>query len=163
MKTPILAGSLILLLSAQRLPAPIEEETPSPSPASTVSAAPSAAALSKQEAARFAGTWTGKIKFGGNPNEVEYTLMVNPEATSLIMKSLRFGEFARSTTLNGNALRWTAGPKNGNVWTLAPNPDGQTALVKAKPAAGAEGNATFQRTKFAPKREHAGGRLKGRQ
>jgi hypothetical protein len=161
MTTPILAGSLVLLLSAQRLPAPIEEETPAP--ASTVSAAPSAAAFSKQEAARFAGTWTGKIKFGGNLNEVEYTFVINPDATSLIMKSLRFGEFARPTTLNGNALTWTAGPKNGNVWTLAPNPEGQTALVKVKLATGAEGNATFQRTESAPKRGRAGGRLKGRQ
>ena len=155
MKIRILVGSFLLLLSTHRLPAPIQDTQETPSP--------SASTPSRQQAARFAGTWIGKIKFAGFAVEVEYTLMVNPEATSLIMKSLRLGELARPTTLNGNALTWTAGPKNGNVWTLAPNPDGQTALVKVKPAAGAEGNATFQRTESAPKRGSAGGRLKGRQ
>jgi len=162
--TRFLFGFALIVITAHRLPAPIQEvpETPTPTPRSQPNPLPSTTP-ERADPAQFAGTWTGKIKFGGNLNEVEYTLMVNPDATSLIMKSLRFGEFARPTTLNGKALTWTAGPKNGNVWTLAPNLDGQTALVKVNLAAGAEGNATFQRTESAPKRGRAGGRLKGRQ
>jgi hypothetical protein len=159
MKIRILLGSLLLLLSAQRSPAPIQEtqETPSPSPTPAANATPS-----RQEAARFAGTWTGKIKFGGNAAEVEYTLVINPEATSMIQKSQRFGEFARPTTVNASTLSWTTGPKNGITWTLTPNPDGQTASVKVKPVTGEEGTATFQRVETSPKRNMRGARQKAR-
>lgn len=159
-------SSLLLLLSTQRSPAPIEEETPSPTPTPAQSASPSATAVSplpRQEAARFAGTWTGKIKFGGNMAEVEYTLIVNPEATSMIQRSQRFGENARPTTVNAGTLSWTAGVRDGNLWTLTPNPDGHSALVKVKPAAGAEGTAIFQRTDAPTKRGRAGARAKARQ
>ena len=156
------AGSLLILL-AHRMPAPIAEETPTPSPTSTAMTEPSANVASKQDAARFSGTWTGKIKFGGPANELDYTLMVNQDATSLIMKSQRFGEYARPTTINAGALSWKAGPHDGILWTLTPNPGGQTATVNVKPAVGAEGTATFQRAGSAPKQGRAGGRLKNRQ
>src|SRR5256885_3791910 len=143
----ILAGSLLLLLSTQRSPAPIQETQETPSPNPVPSAAPS-----KEEAARFAGTWTGKIKFAGNAGEVEYTLIINPEATSMIQKSHRFGEIARPTTVDTGTLLWTTGPQNGIKWTLTPNPDRQTALVKVKPITGQEGTATFQRVEASPKR-----------
>jgi hypothetical protein len=159
----ILVGGLFLLLSTHRLPAPIEEETPSPSPTPTAITTPTVAAPSKQEAARFAGNWTGRIKFGGYANEVDYTLMINQEATSLILKSPRIGEIARPASLNGNTLSWKAGPHDANLWTLTPNPDGQTAVVKAKPTTGPEGTATFQRGESLMKRGHGGGRLKNRQ
>jgi hypothetical protein len=141
--TSILVGSL-LLLSAEHSPAPIQES------------------LSKQEAARFAGTWTGRIKFGGNLDAVEFTLVINPEATSMIQSSRRFGEFTHPTTVNAGVLSWIAGPTNRNVWTLTPNPDGQTAVVKVKPVAGGEGAATFQRIETSPKRDARGTRAKSR-
>jgi len=135
--TSILVGSL-LLLSTQRSPAPIQES------------------LSKQDAARFAGTWTGRIKFG-NAGEVQLTLIINPQATSLIHKSKRFGETAHPTTVNAGTLSWTAGVRNGNRWTLTPNPDGQTAVVKVKPLTGGEGAATFQRVATSPKQNARAG------
>jgi hypothetical protein len=153
----------LLILLAHRCPAPIEEESPTPSPASTAITTLSVSAPSKQETARFAGTWTGRIKFAEMANEGEFTLMINPEATSLILKTPRFGESAHPTTINGGTVWWKAGPRDGNLWTLTPNPDGQTALVKVKPAVGTEGSATFQRGESSMKRGHAGGRLKNRQ
>lgn len=97
-------------------------------------------------------------------NEMDYTLMVNQDGTSLILKSPRIGENARPTSINGGTLSWKAGPRDGNLWTLTPNPDGQTATVKVKPGAAPEVTATFQRAKpltLPPNR--AGGRSKGRQ
>src|SRR5436305_13736342 len=77
----ILVGSLLLLLSTQRSPAPIQETQETPSPTPVPSTAPS-----KEEAARFAGTWTGHIKYAGNAGEVEDPLIINPEPTSMIQK-----------------------------------------------------------------------------
>lgn len=133
-----------ILLFAHHSPAPIQES------------------LSKQDAARFAGTWTGRIKFGGNVDAVEFTLVINPEATSMIQTSRRFGELTHPTTVNAGVLSWIAGPRNGNVWTLTPNPDGQTAVVKVKPVAGGEGSATFQRGESPPKDRRAGAQSKSR-
>ena len=140
----ILIGSLLLLLSAQHSPAPIQE-TPS-----------------KREAARFAGTWAGKIKFGENAGAVEYSLIINPEATSMIQRSPRFGENAHPTTVNAGTLSWIAGPKNGNLWTLTPSSDGQTAVVKVKPITGAEGAATFRRAGLPAKPGRVGAQSKSR-
>jgi hypothetical protein len=141
------SAASLLFFSARRCPAPIAEETPTPAPTSTAMTTPLASVPAKQNAARFAGTWTGKIKFAMNMNEMDYTLMVNQEATSLILKSPRIGEYARPTTINAGALSWKAGPHDGNLWTLTPNPDGQTATVKVKPGANPEVTATFQRAK----------------
>jgi hypothetical protein len=168
MRTSILVGSL-LLLSTQPSPAPIQESQETPTPSPQVSATPSATpntipsiAPSKQEAARFAGMWAGRIK-SGNANDVEFTLIVNPEATSLIQKSQRLGEFAHPTTVNAGTLSWTAGPKNGIVWTLTPNADAQTAVVKVRPASGEESTANFVRAESPTKRGRAGTRVKSRQ
>ena len=157
------SAATLLIFSAHRCPAPIEEETPTPSPTSTAMTTPAVSAPSKQEAARFAGTWTGRIKFAEMANDGEFTLMINPEATSLILKTPRFGESAHPTTINGGTVWWKAGPRDGNLWTLTPNPGGQTALVKVKPAAGTEGSATFQRAKPGPMPNRAGMRPKARQ
>jgi hypothetical protein len=162
----ILAGSLFLLLSTQRSPAPIEEETPSPSPTPTPaqSASPSATAvspLSRQEAARFAGTWTGKIKFG-RFGDVDFTLVINPEATSLIQKS-RFGELAHPTSIKAGALLWGAGEKSDHAWTLTPNPNGQTALTTLTLPSGVVSTAIFQRVQSQPRRSSPSPRSKSRQ
>jgi hypothetical protein len=80
----------------------------------------------------------------------------------MIQKSVRFGELTHPTTVNGGVLSWIAGPKNGNVWTLTPNPDGQTAVVKVKPVLGGESAATFQRSESPTKPGRAGARSKSR-
>jgi hypothetical protein len=162
----LLAVIGFLIIAAHRLPAPIEEEA-SPSPTATRQAtappAPTATGpLLKRQAARFAGTWTGKIKFG-NTSDVEFTFIINPEATSMIQKSKRFGEHAHPTTVNANTISWTAGAKNAITWTLTPNSDGQTAVVKVKPISGEESTATFQRTESPSKHPRAGARAKSRQ
>lgn len=141
----------MLLLSTQRSPAPIEEEKPSPTPTPAPSASASAtpaSPLSKQEAARFVGTWTGKIKFG-RFGDVDFTLVINPQATSLIQKS-RFGELAHPTNLNAGTLSWAAGEKSDHAWRLTPNPDGQTAVTTLKLQSGVESTAIFRRVQHAP-------------
>jgi len=164
----ILAVSLLLLLSTQRSPAPIQEtqESPSPSPtplATATAATPStipSTSPSRQEAARFAGTWTGKIKFG-RFGDVDFTFVVNPAANSLIQKS-RFGELAHPTSVNAGTLSWTAGEKNDHAWTLIPNPDGQTALITLKLPSG-ESTAVFQRVQSPPRRNTPSPRSKSHQ
>jgi hypothetical protein len=59
------------------------------------------------------------------------TVLINPDGTSLKASS-RHGTAIRPTTVNGNTLSWTGGIKNDVLWTLAPNPDGQTASVTRK-------------------------------
>jgi len=166
----ILLGTLLLLLSSQRSPAPIQEtqESPSPSPtplatatAATATTTPSVS-LSRQEAARLAGTWSGKIKFG-RFGDVEFTLVINPDATSLIQKSQRFGERAHPTNVNAGTLSWTAGEKSDHAWTLTPNPDGQTALTTLKLPSGVESTAIFQRAQSPPRRNGLGPRSKSHQ
>jgi hypothetical protein len=160
----ILAGCLFLLLGTQRSPAPIEEEKP-PSPTPIQGNSPSATAgsqLSRQEAARFAGTWTGKIKFG-NTSDAEFTFIINLEATSLIQKYKRLGESAHPTTVTDGTISWTTGAKDAIKWTLTPNADGQTALVKMKPISVEESTATFQRTETPAKHGRAGARPKAHQ
>ena len=156
----------ILFISTYDLPAPIEEETPSPSPTPTATATPSTSssgtspnALPRHEATRFAGTWTGKIKFG-KAGEMEITLIVNAEANALIQKS-RFGESGHVTTRTDSTLSWQTGVKNEISWTLTPAPGEQTALVTRR-IGGTTTTATFRRvvqtdkmvTTPAPRRPH---------
>jgi hypothetical protein len=158
-----------LLISAHRLPAPISEipesptppaaptSTPQPTPPSQPSTTPERA-----DAARFAGTWTGKIKIG-NGSESNVTLVVNREATALtqILKgpNERVRQTTHPTTFGGQRLSWRSGQMENVVWTVTPNPDGQTALATTKMgAAGIENTATFQRAPSSaePTRKHPG-------
>lgn len=153
----ILLLFLFAFIAVPRLPAPIQEtqETPSPSPTPPASATPS-----RQEAARFVGTWTGKIKFG-RFGDVDFMLVVNPAANSLIQKS-RFGQLAHPTNVSAGTLSWAAGEKSDHAWTLTPNPDGQTAMTTLKLPSGVESTATFQRVEPKPKRNALGTRTKAR-
>jgi hypothetical protein len=103
--------------------------------------------------------WTGKIQFG-NAGEVEFTLIVNPEATSLVQKSKIFGEFAHATIYSGGILSWTAGAKNDVAWTLTPNPDGKTAVATLKTRNNQPSSATFQRAEPGLKRNRGSARSK---
>lgn len=156
--------SLVLFASTQRSPAPIEEEKPSPTPTPVQATSPSASVgqLSRTEAARFAGTWTGKIRFG-NTGDAEFTFVINSEATSLIQKYKKLGESAHPTTVNQGTISWTTGAKEGIKWSLTPNSDGQTAVVKMKPVSVEESTATFQRSESPTKRGRAGARSKAHQ
>ena len=144
----------LLLTTAHQLPAPIQEvpETPTPTPQSQPNPVPSTTP-ERAEAARFAGTWAGRIKVG-KAADLDITLVVNPEATSLLQKSTRLGEQVHQnthpTTVSGRTLSWLGGQTNNIAWTLTPNPDGQTALATTKWATGVENTAIFQRVQPAP-------------
>ncbi len=157
---------LLLVASGQRLPAPITEvATPTPSPQESPGpqlrpgekwkpeaeqgkqsgAKESPATIPHpQTAARFTGTWSGKITFGTS-GVVELTLIVNSSATSLIQKSKASGEHSHATNYTGSTLSWKGGRNDGFSFTLAPNADGQTAAVTSKPKSGPMSTATFKR------------------
>jgi hypothetical protein len=159
---------LLLMAAVHRLPAPIIEESPTPrqsaspqlkpgekwkpqttqgqqaSPTETPS--PSRASAG---AARFAGTWVGKIKLGSGSG-VEFTLVVSADAMSLIQKSKPFGEHSHATTATGDSLSWMGGRNDGFSFTLTPSANGQTAVLTAKPPTGPESRATFKRSRLHP-------------
>ena len=161
----------LLLTTAHRLPAPIQEvpESPTPTPQLQPNPLPSITP-ERADPARFAGTWTGKIKIGKSA-DFDITLVVNTEATSLTQKSMRFGErvheTSHPTTISGQTLSWQGGQSNNVAWTLTPNADGQTAAATTKGAAGVENTAIFKRVQPALKaspaavRKHLG--AKGKQ
>ncbi len=164
----LLLTAVLLLITAHRLPAPIQEvpESPTPAPAEqakakktqsksktiesepkTKSASKPSAAPAPQGPARFAGTWTGTINQGmlGNP---QVTIVVNANATSVTHSSNLSGAMGtHAATINGDTLKWHTswGWANGLLWTLRPNPDGQTAITTSKSLVSAHGPATFSR------------------
>jgi hypothetical protein len=120
----------LLFSTVHRLPAPIAEET---TPAPTVAQAseprkPLPKPQSKPSgAARFAGTWIGRIT-ADKAGDVDVTLIVNTEGTS-VNGSSKAGIWTRPLTYDGKQLSWQAGRTNKVAWTLTPNPDEQSALV----------------------------------
>jgi hypothetical protein len=137
----------VLLLTAHRLPAPISEENPTPAPVQ--SAKPKPKRVSKPKAAnentegavtlqkrtptptatpnqnRFDGTWLGTLNnlpFAGN---VDFTLVVTANGTSVTEKSANFGTNTFQVNCDGSTMKW----ETGSSWTLTPIGDGQTALV----------------------------------
>ena len=147
----LLIGAL-LVITAHRLPAPIQEipDTPTPTPTPTAQSQPTAPPTmtpERVEPAQFAGTWTGKIKIGSGA-EVDVTLVVGPKAASLtqVVKrpNERVHETTHPTTVNGHTLSWR-GQMENMAWTLTPNADDQTALATTKGGAGVENTAIFQR------------------
>ena len=150
----------LLVFTAHRLPAPIQEvpEGPTPTATSEVQAkskknsgrskakpaesddaaktpTPSSSAKSGlQGTARFAGAWTGTM------GSSKVSLLFDPAATSVTMAGR-----ARPATVNGNAISWKSGVTNGNVWTLTPNSDGKTAQVVVHDWLVGDLSATFYR------------------
>lgn len=137
----------LLLVTAHRLPAPIVEESSTPAPKQ--SAKPKPKRVSKPKAAnenaeraampqkrtitpaatrnqnRFDGTWVGTLNnlpFTGN---VEFTLVVTGNGTSVTEKSANFGTNTFQVNCDGSTMRW----ETGSSWTLNPIAEGQTALV----------------------------------
>ena len=171
-RSAIVIVIILLVISAPRLPAPIQEipdtPTPTPTPQSQTSPLPSTTP-ERADPARFAGTWAGRIKIA-KAGDFDITLVVNPEATSLLQKSTRLGEQVHQnthpTTVSGRTLSWLGGQTNNIAWTLTPNPDGQTALATTKMATGVENTAIFQRAPSlakpgpAPMRKYPGAKAK---
>src|SRR4030095_9830762 len=147
----------VLLITTQRLPAPIVEPEEKPSPAPEQSEAPKpktkrptkSAATSEEQApaktearakpapppaspgpARFAGTWTGKIN-QGLLGQVRTTVTIDPTATSIEL-SRNLGGSSKRLTINGNTASWKSGAVGEIAWTLTPNSDGQTAQITMK-------------------------------
>ena len=152
-QTPTLLLTVALLLAtAHRLPAPIQEVPENPTPAPEQSATPkpkrttkpkvtseSSERTSKQQTHAtisapksestpsnpFEGGWLGTLNnlpFAGN---VEFTLVVSAAGTAVIEKSANFGTHNFQANCDGSTMRW----ETGSSWTLTPNPDGKTALV----------------------------------
>lgn len=169
----LLIGAL-LVITAHRLPAPIQEipDTPTPTPTPTAqsqSNALPAMTTERADPAQFAGTWTGKIKIG-SAAESDVTLMVNSEATSLtqVLKRLseRVHETTHPTTISGHMLSWRGGQMGNVAWTLTPNPDDRTAVATTKMGAGVENTAILQRVDSSvnpsepPTRKYPGAKVK---
>ena len=140
----------LLLASAHRLPAPIIEQEDKPAPEkseapkrkrATKSTEDSSSAQTEtkvktfrasvsQGPARFAGTWSGKIK-QGLLGHVASSLTVNANGTSVEL-SHNLGGNTRPATISGNSLTWKSGVAGEITWTLIPNSDGQTAQITMK-------------------------------
>jgi hypothetical protein len=147
----LLLVAALLLITAHRLPAPIQEVPENPTPALEQSAKPKPKRTTKPKVAadkaessvsvpqrartaahtatpnqnRFDGTWIGTLNnlpFAGN---VEFTLMVTGNGMSVIEKSANFGTNTFQVNCDSNTMSWVT----GSSWTLTPNPDSQTALV----------------------------------
>ena len=121
-----------LVTTAHRLPAPIQEVPQSPTPGPTVAPAKPTKSSSKPKskpsgAARLAGTWTGRItidKFA----DTDVRLVISTDGRSVAQTS-QAGVWTRPLTYDGKLLSWQTGPTNAVAWTLALNPDEQSALV----------------------------------
>lgn len=150
----------LLLMTTHRLPAPIQEvpESPTPTPAVAPAAQPrksppkpkakpqtkTATTSLQAGATRFAGTWTGRIKFW-EAGDVDVTLVINAEGTSVRQSSKpAYGPWTRPLTYNGKLLSWQTGPTNTVAWTLTLNPDEQSALV-TRTWSGTQNRAIFKR------------------
>jgi len=141
----------VLLITAQRLPAPISEESPTPAPEhlakskakrtakSKTSGAESESSSNTQSRAaakpaptpnkRFAGTWVGTMQtFPMGPAAV--VLTVDSTETTMAM-TWRGSTVTVKATRNGDTLQATS-PEGiyTNTWSLTPQPDGATARVR---------------------------------
>jgi hypothetical protein len=152
----------ILLITTQRLPAPIveslEQATPAPESEQPVKSKKKRSKADASESepgaksernssdvstphgpSHFAGTWTGTIS-QGILGKVATKLVINSSATSVTDKSATY-----PCRIEGNMLTWHAGWLKEIVWTFTPNKGGQTALATSKSPLGVNGTATFYR------------------
>jgi hypothetical protein len=129
----IVLAMLILTVTSHRLPAPISEvqEKPTPTPAVASVAQPIKSPPKPKSkpsgAARFAGTWTGRItidKFA----DTDVRLVISTDGRSVAQTS-QAGVWTRPLAYDGKLLSWQTGPTNAVAWTLALNPNEQSALV----------------------------------
>lgn len=150
----------ILLLTAHRLPAPIQEVAPTATPRATpkpvtrkpkpvppelktkATPRPSPTPVA-QGPARFAGVWTGTINQGILGN-LEMTLIINAAGTS-VKESSSAGTHTHRVTVNGDVMTWKAGWLNEITWTFTPAGDGKTAAVTSKSGFGVNGASIFRK------------------
>jgi hypothetical protein len=124
---------VLLVMTERRLPAPIQEVPPSPTqtpataPAAEPRKSPPKLKSKPTGAARFAGTWIGRIK-AGSMGDVDVTLVISADGTS-VAQSSKAGVWTRPLTYDGKRLSWETGPTNKIAWTLTLNPDEQSAVV----------------------------------
>jgi len=137
MKIKIVVAAILLLLGAQRLPAPIQEEKPSPTAApeqaktrSTKQPRSSSQSKNQANASRnpFDGTWAGTFKAVPFVGDVELIVTITGRGTAISMLYTKNGaRFDSKGTCDGITTRWTA-PHNC-AWTFTPSPDGKTAIA----------------------------------
>jgi hypothetical protein len=126
----LIAVAIMLLISAHRLPAPIQEvpESPTPAPEQSAKSKPKRQTASPpqthstQNPTPFAGTWVAKTGFPAG-----VTLIVSPAQDSAVVKGLPvWGDRAGRPVANGNTLSWTF---LAEKWNMVIAPDGKTAVV----------------------------------
>ena len=158
----------LLLITAHRLPAPIQEIPESPTPAPEQSAKPTSKRTTKPKATRessetstkrqtasppaqlqhhprFPGTWRGTLPFG-LAGDLHLTLVVNNYGTSVTESGGLVGTVTFKATNDGKTVSWHSGVLKEIAWALTPIPDGQTALLTAKSLYIGSPSAVFRRT-----------------
>ena len=152
----LLALVAVLLITAHQLPAPIlEEATPTPTVAHKAKSKPksesreSAKSHASQQAnvkrSRFAGTWVGTMATFPYGNLATVLKVDSTETMIALTCGGAHGAVAKAK-LNGDTLQatWPAGI-NTSTWSLTPQPDGETALVRMQAFVN-NNTAVFHRT-----------------
>jgi hypothetical protein len=136
----------LLMVTAHRLPAPIQEVPESPAPAPEQSAKPKPKRTVKPKASEssesstkartpsptlknqptpnrnaFDGEWSG------HGNVADYTLVISARGTAVYETSTKWGTYTWTATCDGVSMRWNTVVSCG--WIFTPNPDGKTAIV----------------------------------
>jgi hypothetical protein len=139
----IVAVSLLLLMSAQPLPAPISEVTESPTPAPKQAAKAKSKRVTEPKAERassasptpaapkkFAGKWSG-IMPEAPWGDVQTELIVDPAETTMEWQESGNHKGSAKTQLSGNTLsvRIPIGFTTA-MWFITPNSDGVTANIR---------------------------------
>ena len=143
----LIAACILLLFTTSQLPAPIHEEadpqpkataspTPKTKPSQDHSAKSSASPKSKpkenvvtvEKQSRFAGSWVGTMPTFPWGN-VEVILTVDPTGTTMKKSWSGNPNYIAKTQLKGDTL-WATCPALEGSWSITPQPDGTTALVR---------------------------------
>ena|ERR1700730_4105427 len=147
----------LLLSTAHRLPAPIQEVPESPTPVPQQSAKPklkrtikpkatseSSESSTKQSNA-FDGTWVGTENLGGSVGNIQSTQVISGSG-AVVRSTSRLGAFTWSATCDGKTMQWSVKTKYGSgVRTFTPNNDGKTALMIFQ-SGDFHSSATFSKT-----------------
>jgi hypothetical protein len=147
----------LLLSTAHRLPAPIQEVPESPTPVPQQSAKPKLKGTIKPKAASessesstkqrnaFDGTWVGTENLGGSVGNIQSTQVISGSG-AVVRSTSRLGTFIWSATCDGKTMQWSVKTKYGSgVRTFTPNHDGKTALMIFQ-SGDFHSSATFSKT-----------------
>jgi len=143
-----LALLLLILVIAQRSPAPIVEENPTPAPEKAAKPKPKRVVESQTNreitsshaahtstparAKKFAGTWTGTMQTFPAGNQTTQIVIDSGETTMTVSW---FGKTssAKAQLLTGDTLQAAFPPPplqpQSHVWSITPQPDSQSARV----------------------------------